>query len=220
MIDGEILGDLDRRVGHVSDTHHCGLRLSIDEISKVIEVVSNGRIASIVDHHKKLKCGVVVTGRDELLHFQHVLALLHLNVFGPEHGNLVGIIESLVGDHQVDLDRAWGSFPLRMYNPHPQCHCSPCRQLRTPAPAGALPFPESADDRPPEEFSLSLVGPPDDCAPTLESCWSWSALLASRAKTGRLCTNTPSPDISLSERRLPAYCKQCQLVENLKSGTD
>ena len=102
MIDGEILGDLDRRVGHVSDTHHCGLRLSIDEISKVIEVVSNGRIASIVDHHKKLKCGVVVTGRDELLHFQHVLALLHLNVFGPEHGNLVGIIESLVGDHQVD----------------------------------------------------------------------------------------------------------------------
>src|SRR2546429_1782354 len=53
-----------------------------------------------------------------------------------------------------------------------------------------------------EEFSLSLVGPPDDCAPTLESCWSWSALLASRAKTGRLCTNTPSPDISLSERRL------------------
>src|SRR6266566_2986136 len=92
MIDGEILGDLDRRVGHVSDTHHCGLRLSIDEISKVIEVVSNGRIASIVDHHKKLKCGVVVTGRDELLHFQHVLALLHLNVFGPEHGNLVGII--------------------------------------------------------------------------------------------------------------------------------
>src|ERR1700746_1036762 len=130
MIDGEILGDLDRRVGHVSDTHHCGLRLSIDEISKVIEVVSNGRIASIVDHHKKLKCGVVVTGRDELLHFQHVLALLHLNVFGPEHGNLVGIIESLGGDHQVDLDRVWGSLPLRMYNPHPQCQCAASRNDR------------------------------------------------------------------------------------------
>jgi hypothetical protein len=36
MIGGQILEDLDRRVGHIGDTHHCGLRLSIDEISKVI----------------------------------------------------------------------------------------------------------------------------------------------------------------------------------------
>jgi hypothetical protein len=36
MIDGKILEDLDSRVGHISDTDHGGLRLSIDEIAKVI----------------------------------------------------------------------------------------------------------------------------------------------------------------------------------------
>jgi hypothetical protein len=120
MIGRKILSELEGGVGHIRNPNHGCRWLSVDEIANVIQIVSNARVARVVNQNEQLHRGVIVFGGDYVLDAEVILALFHLYVLCTENWNFAVIVKGLVRYNHMDLHRTRGRFLLRMDDLHTQ----------------------------------------------------------------------------------------------------